>query len=227
MATLETFSGSNKKYLNITQGAFRQKVAEWTEWATIRELKDKDWNPTWETRTEMVYNKLTWKITDISFYDWSFGKVLNIWIDDEIVVSIPVNNDVFIDIAKKLPKVDFDKEITLIPWEMEVANNNPKTKKQFPTKKKRWVVVNQNWEKIIWDYYGGYDADAKKFTYKNWMPKPTKEEQEDSDLMKSYFIRSNKFLQKEIEKLAEKVKPFVKETKEPENDDISVDDLPF
>jgi hypothetical protein len=48
------------------------------------------------------------------------------------------------DFAHKLPKVDLKKEVTLAPYEFEVENKNPITKKKHPTKKKRGITIMQD-----------------------------------------------------------------------------------
>lgn len=225
MATLETYSGSNYIYLNVIKWAFRQKVAPWTEWATIRELVDKDLNPTWETRTEKVYNKITWRITDMYIKDLDFWNTLNIWIDNEIYISFMTNSEYFKDFVSKINNLNINEIITLIPYEMDVENKNPKTKAKFPTRKKRWLTIIQLWDKVSWDYYQEYDNEKKKFIYKNWIPEPDmkKVEKMGSKYWKTYFPEVDYFFEEEIKKVID----WFNKVEELPWDDISVEDAPF
>ncbi len=234
MATLETYTGSNYIYLNIIKWAFRQKVAEWTEGATKREILDKDWKPTWEIRFEKVYNKITWKITDLYFKELPFWEVLNIGIDNEVYISLMTNSDYYKDFAHKLPFIDLKEKITLIPYEMEVENKNPKTRKEYPTKKKRGLVIIQLWDKITGSAYVEYDEKNKKFIYKNWFPEPDKQKAEKmgSKYWKTYFPEVEYFLVEEVKKVADnftKIEELPWDEKLTWNNEyeISLEDLPF
>ena len=112
----------NKLYLSIVQGSLRQSVPKGTEGAVERE---------WEAggkkgvKHEIEYSAYSGKITGVTFFDGeSDGRKftnLNIILDEnedgkQPVISVGVSTRYASDILKKLPSVDFEKEVRIRPY---------------------------------------------------------------------------------------------------------------
>jgi hypothetical protein len=113
---------SNKLYLSIVGGALRQSVPEGTPGAIRR-----DWEAGGEkgVKHEIVFKAYSGKITNVYFYDGeSNGRKfsnLNIVLDEnedgkKPVISVGLGTRYASDILKKLPNVDFEKEVRIRPY---------------------------------------------------------------------------------------------------------------
>ena len=113
---------TNKQYLSIVQGSLRQSVPKGTEGAIERE---------WEAggnkgiKHEIAFSAIKGFIKDVSFFDGeSNGRKfqnLNIVLDEnengkQPVISVGVGTRYASDILKKLPSIDFDKEVHIRPY---------------------------------------------------------------------------------------------------------------
>lgn len=175
------------KYITIlSDGTLRLPVPEGTEGAVKREYELKD--GTKGSKTELVFNKITGKITDIKIFDGDFGKLLQLTITDEagdMVLSVSTAQNFGEDLMKKLPNIDLDKEVSLAPYAFEDEKG----------KSKKGVTVTQDEVKIK-NYF--YDEEKKEVT--NGYPKPKGDTTKySSDKWKIYFLEAREFLTEYIE----------------------------
>lgn len=179
---------------------------------------------------ELGYDRLSGHINDISIQKTNFGKQLHITLGD-VVLSLSLEFSYAISLLKRLPNINFSKEITLVPYNFESDG-----------KSRRGITVYQNDEKIP-DYF--FDIENKKTI--NGYPTPEGDTSKfDSDDWKEYFIKCKKFLQTYLEEnIVNKIEPekdfkpvslennsevksedFV-EAMESENEKIDIEDIPF
>lgn len=172
----------SKKYLSVlADGKFHQTVPEGTEGAVVRTYKDKD--DVDQTKTELVYNEVSGKITKLAFEEGNFGENLQIEIDGDGVVSLGTASSFGEDIMKKLPAIDLSKPVKLVPYAFEDGG-----------KSRKGVTVYQDEKKVESHYY---DKDAKKSI--NGIPEPEGDVSTfKSDDWKLHFMLVRKFLVKEV-----------------------------
>ncbi len=128
---------------------------------------------------ELVYDALEGYIKDIAIYDGKWGKTLQLLVD-EVTLSMGISTSFAVDIMKKIPNVDLNKKVKLVPYAF-----------QSKGKARKGVTIYQNNLKIK-DFF----FDAEKKSYLNGYPAfPLDYENFDSDDWKTYFIQVNKFLQ--------------------------------
>ncbi len=205
------------KYLNITAGRIRQTVDKDTEGAKMREWETKDGKK--GVKYELVFSKIEGVIDNIEFQDGDFGeqiKVTMICDREKYVLAMPSDSRYASDFMKRLPGVDFGREVTLTPYDVE-----DKGKKNTGVKIEQQGNVIRN---FFWDY------ENKKAI--NGMP-VMEEKNPDTDDWKSYFIQVKKFLKRVVnEKIVPKLREIdfspkvVEKTVEKKHDDES-SDLPF
>lgn len=187
--------GDRKFIVVLADGKFHQTVPEGTEGAVIRTYEDNDGAE--QSKLELVFDEVKGVITSISFEDSQFGKNLQIEIDNEGVISMGTASSFGEDLMKKLPNLDLDKEVRLVPYAF-----TPKGE----SKTKKGVTVYQD-EKKIESFY--WDKETSKNI--NGIPEVEGDTKTfDSDDWKMHFMVVRKFLIKEIEKLPKYV---VRETK--------------
>lgn len=179
---------SGKTFLSIlADGKFHQEVPEGTEGAVIREYEDSKGNK--GSKTELVHDSIKGKITKIEIVEKEFGKSINLHIDDDGIISTGVAGRFGEDLMKKLPNVDFNKEVILSPYSF-----TPKGEEN----NKSGVTITQDGLKLV-SYY--YNPETKETI--NGLPEPEGDTSKfDSDDWKIHFTVVRKFLIKQIEKLS-------------------------
>jgi len=181
----------------IADGTIRTKASEGEKGAVRRDYKLSNGEEGF--KYEHVYHEISGYIDEISFWEGEYGKSMHICVndgDESVVLSVSVQSNFADDIMKKLPNIDFTKEVVFKPYSFE----DKETKKM-----RKGVTIIQGIEKI-----NNYFIDAKKKKATNGFPEPEKSKKEmDNDDWKIYFMKSKKFLQKFIE---ENVSPLVTST---------------
>jgi hypothetical protein len=176
-----------KTFLSIlADGKFHQEVTKETEGAIEREYEDAD--DVKKTKWELIHDSVKGIITSVTIVEGYKGmKNLKIVIDTEVIVT-GVKGSFGEDILKKLPALDFTKEVELTPYAFTPKGED---------KTKKGVTVRQNGNKIN-NYY--WDDVAKKEI--NGMPAVVGDKTTfDSDDWTNHFNIVRKFMVKEIEKL--------------------------
>lgn len=197
---IENEKKSDKTFLTIlADGKFHEQVSEGTQGAVAREYEDE--NDEKKIKYELVHDSVKGIITSVSVVEGFKGlKNLNIEIDSEII-STGVKGQFGEDLLKKLPSIDFTKEVTLTPYSFI-----PKGEDVV----KKGVTVYQDGVKVESFYW---DKETK--TEKNGVPAPVGDTSAfDSDDWTNHFNVVRKFMLKEIEKLP----VFVEVTKEEAKD---------
>ncbi len=197
-----------KNYVSIlgSDASLRIVVKEGTEGSEVREYETSDGKK--GKKTEMVFQKLTGKITNVAFQDGDFGKMLQLTVSDDagdLVLSVSTEQNFGEDIMKKLPNIDLSKEVTISPFTFE--DDKGKTKKG--------VTITQNDVKIK-NFF--YDEAAKQNS--NGYPNVEVGKTYDKDDWKIYFMQARKFL---VGYITEK---FVN-TSTPASNEINPDDVPI
>lgn len=185
---MQTHSHKDNSKVFITilaDGKFHQTVPEGTPNAITREYEDKEGVK--QTKTELVHDSITGKITGIAFEDGEYGKSIQLTIDNEGIISAGTASNFGEDLMKKLPSVDFSKEVKLAPYAFEADG-----------KSKKGVTVYQDDVKLESFYW---DSVAKKAV--NSLPEPEGDTSKfDSDDWKMHFMKVRKFLVEQTGKLA-------------------------
>jgi len=246
MSKTET-SSSNKQYLSIVQGSLRQSVPEGTPDAVRRE---------WEAggdkgvKHELVFKAITGRITNVYFYDGeSNGRKfqnLNIVLDEndqakQPVISVGVGTRYASDIMKKLPEVDFDKEVRIRPYAFQPDGEDKTVTGVEITQPDRFGKFDKFSPKV--DSHFHAKAPDGKTIIKNGFPKPEgKTEDYTSDDWNLFYMQVRRFLvnyTKEHVSTRFENKPEAKAHVDAEaadepgsgieypKDDISPDDIPF
>lgn len=187
-----------------SDGSLRLEVPEGTEGAVTREYEDSKGNK--GSKTELVFGVLSGKITGVEIIEGNFGNLLQIEVTDEqgsMILSLAANQNFGEDVMKKLPNIDFEKEVEFAPYSFEDEG-----------KSKRGMTITQDGQKIqnfFYDpetketKYGFPEVEDKKYTKDDW---------------KIYFLQVQKFLN---EYITENVIPqFGKVT---ESDTVSAEDI--
>lgn len=196
---VENNKKGDKTFLTIlADGKFHEQVEEGREGAVAREYEDE--NDEKKIKYELVHDSVKGIITAVSVVEGFKGlKNLNIEIDSEII-STGVKGQYGEDLLKKLPALDFSKEVTLTPYSFI-----PKGESTV----KKGLTVYQDGIKVESFYW---DKETK--TEKNGVPTAGDSSAFDSDDWTNHFNVVRKFMIKEIEKLP----VFVEATKEEAKD---------
>lgn len=180
----ETHEGGKKYVSVLSDGKFHQSVPDGTEGAITRTYEDRDGVE--QSKTELVFDSVSGVITKIGFVDGEYGKNLLIEIDNDGIVQFGTSSNFGEDIMKKIPNIDFSKEVKLVPFSFE---DKGKTRKG--------VTVYQGETKIDSHYY-----DAEKKESCNGIPETEGDIKKfDADDWKMYFMKVRKFLVSEVEKV--------------------------
>ena len=178
-------------YLSITGGEFRQTVTEGTPGAKKRDWETKDGKS--GTKWEKPYESLSGKITGINFYDGDYGKNITVFIQDgeeNYGLSLGVASQYAEDLMKKIPALDLDKDVTLIPYDFEDDKG----------RRRKGITVKQGGEKVSNFFY-----DAEKKTQINGAPSPEGDvSMFDSEDWKMYYTKLRKYV---INFITEKIVP--------------------
>ena len=187
----------------LADGKFHHSVEEGTVGAVKREYETSDGKKgfKWEITGESIEGILA----GISVSDGDYGKQLHIAFaggeaedDKSVIVSLNLASNFAEDFLKKLPKIDLDKEIKLVPYSFEDDKG----------KKKRGITVYQGVDAEgkpvkLQDHYHEMKKVGKKEQWAplNGYPEIPKEATTwDSDDWKMYYTTARKFLVKEAEK---------------------------
>ena len=186
-------NNTDKTFLTIlADGKFHQEVEVGTEGAITRTYEDKEGVE--QSKTELVHDSVKGIITAVEFHDGVFGKNLNITIDNDGIISMGTASNFGEDMMKKLPAIDFTKEVTITPYAFI-----PKGEENS----KKGVTVYQGGVKVQSHYSKEFPVDSKKYVTINGMPEVEGDTKSfDSDDWKMHFMVVRKFLIKEIEKLS-------------------------
>lgn len=177
--------GGDKKFITVlADGKFHQTVPEGTEGAVVREYEDKD--DVKKTKTELVFDEVSGVITKIAFKDGDYGKMLELEIDNEGIVSIGTASNFGEDLMKKLPNVKLSEVVKLVPYSFETDKG----------KTKKGITVYQN-DKKIESFY--WDNETKKAI--NGIPEAEAGLDYKSEDGKIFFMTVRKFLVEEVKKL--------------------------
>lgn len=226
----------NKKYaIILSDGSVRIPTSEQNPDAVKREIETSDGRTM--TKYELVKKGLKGRIIGITFKETDFGKVMNVafhpedFDGEQVILSLSVAQNFADDLMKKLPNVNFEKEVSLSPYSF--TDDKGKLRKGITV----WQLVNDGdtAQTKIESYFS--DKEAKKA--KNGFPEPDGDTKTyDKDDWKMYFMKTRKFLvgyteENIIPKLANN--PIntlaaagikTKEVIEP-TDEINVADVPF
>lgn len=185
----------NKNYVSIlgSDATLRITVTPETPGAVKREYETSD--GTKGVKHELVFNDLTGKITGVKFYDGDFGKLVQLDVTDDtgtLTLSVNTAQNYGEDILKKLPNIDFSKEVKFAPYAFVDEQG----------KSKKGVTIYQDENKVQSAFY---DPIAKKNILGYPDPKPTKNDKPRSkDDWKIYFLEARQFL---VEYTEEKIMP--------------------
>lgn len=135
-------------YYTVIDGTFRRRVPDGTEGATRREYETKDGAKA--VKYEMVIDSLEGKIEDMFITEGDFGRILTVKLDPNEKginphVQFSVESTYGEDVLKKIPNVDFSKEIRFRPFAFTDQTNG---------KEVRGVEIKQGEEKMtnfFWD----------------------------------------------------------------------------
>lgn len=178
-------TGSNNTYLYIIGGNICQKVEETTPGARRREFE----NPTTKAKGvkfEIVYRSWEGIIRTLSFRDTDFGHQLNVEFDDA-VLTIDTSSRYFSDFAKKLPSINIEEPIEIVPYDWEPEPGKRSIGMNLVQHGKK--MKNYYWDELENKPCHGIPAPiGNTKTYK-------------SDDWKVFYISVKKFFISEIEKL--------------------------
>jgi hypothetical protein len=180
----------------LADGLIHINVEEGTEGGKWREYKTSD--GTVGKKFEKVYSEVIGKITKIGFQEGKFGVQLQLTITDgeeePTVLCMSTSSNYGEDCMKKLPNVDLNKTVKIVPFSF----------KDDKGKAKKGVTIFQKDDKgetvKLANYF--YDATTKANINGYPTPKPTKKERT-SDQWKLYYGETREFL---IEFITEKFK---------------------
>ena len=106
----------------LADGKLREQVDETTEGAKLRVVKDDDGNIKAE-KWELTYPGIKGFISGVTAFDGDYGTNILIAIkdanDEEFTLSLKAKDRYGEDFLHKLPNVDFEKEITIKPYNFE------------------------------------------------------------------------------------------------------------
>jgi len=168
---------SNADFVSIlgSDATFRLVVPEGTEGAEVREYETPDGVK--GSKNEIVFKALSGKITKVAFADTTFGRLLQVTINDEngdLIISTPVGNNFATDLMKKLPSMDFSKVYRLAPYSIEKdgkTNRGISIIEGTKQDKEAPRVENFFYDKTAKKELHGFPApkgDIEKFTKNKW-----------------------------------------------------------
>ncbi len=168
------------RYISIlADGRLHETVLQNTEGAVLREYETSDGKK--GSKWERVFGAIKARITGIKFQDGDYGESIQITFDDgenKVILSQLCASSFGEDILKKLPAIDFSKEVSLRPYAFEGEDE----------KMVRGVEVKQNGEKVT-----NYFWDAEKKEPLNGFP-AFDGNKSDKDDWKIHFLKARKFL---------------------------------
>lgn len=207
---MELKSKENKTYLvALADGKFHQTVSQGTPGAILREYEGSDGSK--KSKWELVHDEASGKITNITFEDSDYGKMIKIELDGEGVISLSTNSNFGTDVMKKLPGMDLALPYKFVPYAFKTEQG----------KEKKGISVYQGETKVESFYW---NPMTKKAT--NNMPEPEGDTSTfDSDDWKMYFTKVKKFLISEVDKI--KIPGQEVDSIEYPEEDVRQEDIPF
>ena len=183
----------------IADGSIRINSAESNPEAVRRDYELRD--GTKGTKWELVYDNLRGHINDVEFEDGQFGVQLKLHISDSeganIILAVPTAGKYADDILKKLPNVDYSKDVNLVPYSFLDDKN----------KEQKGVSIYQDLGDVKPEKLTNYFYDSANKKSKDGYPDfPEDYKDFDKDDWKIHFIKCRKFLQKFTE---DNVRPLI------------------
>lgn len=134
---------------------------------------------------EHVYKSITGMVKYVGLYDGDYGSQVSLTIADEgeegIIMSLNCKQTFGQDVMKKLPNVDFTKEVDLRPYSFDDKETG---------KNKRGITIWQEGERVL-NYF--YDVDKKEVLHSFPVPEKAYDKM-DSDDWVVFFVGVTKFL---------------------------------
>lgn len=185
----------------LADGKFHLTVPEGTEGAVKREYETSDGKK--GEKWELVADFISGVINNLNVRDGDYGKQLFISFANEegdeskppVVISLNISSNFAEDFMKKLPNINIEKKVKLVPYSFEDENG----------KKCRGITVYQDDKKIKGYYHEKKTVKKGKKEFTRLVPihgypAPEGAEKFDSDDWKIYFAQARKFLMGEVEK---------------------------
>lgn len=169
-------------YFTIIDGSFRTQVEESHPEAVRREYETKTGAKA--VKYERIVKTIGGIIENVNFYENDYGKTINIKFDanengQSPIVSISISSSYGEDLLKKLPSIDFTKDVKLSPYSF--TNDFGK--------EVRGISVLQDDKKIK-----NFFFDAEKNENINGYPIAEGKENYGKEDWKIYFLQARKFL---------------------------------
>lgn len=195
-------TSTNREYISVKAGGkFHKSVPVGTPGAVLREGVLKDGSSF--SKTELLYNAVSGKISSVGIYEGKFGTSLNLIITEgekEVVASFSTLDKFGEDMMHKVLNIDMNKIVRIVPYSMEVDG-----------KTRSGVTVYQD-EKKITSAFKVYDEISGRTTSVSGFPefpvavgtkKPSKEDYQ------IYNMQARKFM---LEKINERFSSTVDTT---------------
>lgn len=163
----------------LSDGTLRVTVPEGTDGAVKREYETSDGKK--GVKYEHVFTELFGMIKKINFFEGSYGKSLQIIVEDngeEYNLSVNTESNFGEDLMKKLPSVDMKKPVLIVPYSFDDEKG----------KKKRGVTISQDGKKIQ-----NFFLDKETNKSKSGYPEVPKKKMTKDD-WKLYFMNARIFL---------------------------------
>jgi len=146
-------SGSNMKFMSISNGKFRMKVNESTEGAIERKNKND------KIVHELVFDTYTGYIIDMKLQESDYGDSLNLTVDDgseRHIITKPLQSPYFLNFVTRAVSIDFTKEILLRAWKNESRNQAGLYIEQDGKTLENFFIKYKNKEAGEFEYINGY-----------------------------------------------------------------------
>lgn len=209
---------ADKNYVSIlADGTFRVVVPEGTEGAVKRDYETSD--KLTGTKYELVFTEMSGIISKIAFFKGKYGNLLQLTISDgdekPLTLSVQTSSNFGADLMKKLPNIDLDEYVCLVPYSF---------KDKVTAKERKGVTVYQGEEENeegemvrakIDNFF--YDADKKKNLHK-FPETPVAKKGKDIN-WKMYFMQVDEFLVDYITENFEVSEAVVADDEDDEEDD--------
>lgn len=190
----------NNKYVTIlSDGTLRLPSTEGAEGAVRREYETSDGKT--GVKYEQVFTEISGFITKVEFHEGEYGKLLQVTMSEEgeedVILSIQTGSNYGEDFMKKLPAINTQEKVRVVPYAFEDENG----------KKKKGLTVYQNGEKVKNFFQEGEGKESKMLYGYPAVPKVAKGKVISSDEWKMYFMQVRLFLINYIEENFKVVAP--------------------
>lgn len=191
MARIESEMNTPLMYILGSDGTLRLQVDPNTEGARLRQYETSDGKK--GEKWELIFKGLEGTISNMQTYEGEYGKNLLVTIaydGGEDTLSINTATPYGEDFMKKLPNLDIDRPVKLVPYAF--TDDNGKVRKGITV-----MQEGHGWEKDKAPNFF-YDPEKKKNLHK--FPDPEGDTSTfDTDDWKMYFTKARKFLVKYTE----------------------------